>query len=239
MICKLTGLEGKPAKAHIIPESFYLIDKEAKQPLKLVTNTAGTYPKRSWTGVYDETIVTQEGEKRFLDWDDYAYKLLVEQINTARPLEYKNTVMAYVYDSFDYDKLKLFFLSVLWRAGVSSHAVFKRVRLGPHTEILIKAICECRPGNSEFYSTVLAFFNDDQTWAKIMDPFPERFDEIKFYRFYLGNIVAYIKVDKQLARSPLRQIQLTPNQPLILITREFWGSQENAVMKKILEDAYR
>ena len=238
MICKLTGLEGKPAKAHIIPESFYLIDKDSKEPLKLLTNTAGVFPKRSWTGVYDLTIVTQEGEKRFLDWDDYAYKLLVEQVNTARKLKYKSKVVAYVYDTFDYEKLKLFFLSVLWRAGVSSHPILKRVKLGLHTEILRKAICEANPGNPDFYSTILAFFHDDQSWAKIMDPFPERYDNIKFYRLYLGNIVAYIKVDKQLARTPLREMQLTPNQPLILITKEFWGSKENAVMKKIVANAH-
>ena len=157
MICKLTGNDGQPAKAHIIPESFYLINRSEKGPLKLVTNTSGVYPKRSWTGIYDETIVTQEGEKRFLEWDDYAYRLLVEQINTAAELKHRGSVLAYIYDSFDYPKLKLFFLSVLWRAGVSSHPVFKRVKLGPHSSTLRNAILEANPGNSDFYATVLAF----------------------------------------------------------------------------------
>lgn len=238
MICKLTGKEGPQAKAHIIPESFFLIDKSEKQPLKLVTNTKGVYPKRIWKGVYDDTIVTQEGEKIFLEWDDYAFKFLVEHFNSAKPLEHEGSIVAYRYDEFDYNKLKLFFLSVLWRAGASSHPFFKRVDLGPHMEVLKKAILESDPGDPDFYATILASFDDDQSWAKMMDPFPERYDDIQFYRFYLGNFIAYIKVDKQNARTPLRELQISPNKPLYIVNRKFGGSKENAIMVKIVKDAF-
>ena len=91
-----------------------------------------------------------------------------------------------MYGKFDYAKLKLFFLSVLWRSGASSQPFFKSVDLGPHNmEIIRKAILESNPGDSDFYATVLALFDDDQTWAKMMDPFPEQYDGIKFYRLYL------------------------------------------------------
>jgi hypothetical protein len=234
MICKLTGKEGTPAKAHIIPESFYLIDKCSKQPSKLVTNTKGVYPKKSWSGIYDKTIVTREGEKIFLEWDDYAYKLLVEQFSAAKPIKHNNLIIAYVYDNYDYKRLKLFFLSLLWRASVSSHQFFKRVSLDPHAEIVKEAILKSNPGAGDFYATLLSIFNDDQSWAKMMDPFSTRHDGIKFYKFYLGNIVADIKVDKRSALSPLKEFQISPKHPLILFTRNFWGSKENEVMKKIL-----
>lgn len=237
MICKLTNKEGTPAKAHIIPESFYLIDKNSKQPSKLITDTKGVYPKKNWSGVYDKTIVTQEGEKIFLEWDNYAYKLLVEQFSTARPIKRDNLIIAYCYDTYDYKKLKLFFLSVLWRAGISSHSFFKRVGLGPHAETVKEAILKSNPGDGNFYSTLLAIFDDDRSWAKIIDPFSTRHDGIRFHRFYLGNIVADIKVDKRPALSPLKEFQISPNQPLILFTRNFWGSKENAIMKKIIQKA--
>jgi len=236
MICKLTKKEGAPARAHIIPESFYLIDKSLNKPLKLATDTKGVFPQKSWTGIYDETIVTQHGEKLFLKWDDYAFKLLVEQFASATPIKDKGSIVAYKYDNFNYEKLKLFFLSILWRAGASSHQCFERVNLGPHMEILRKAILESNPGNSDFYATALAIFDDDKTWAKIMDPFPSRNDDIKFYTFYLGNIKAYIKVDKQKARTPMREIQIYPDRPLYLIQRNFWGSKESSVMMNIIKN---
>lgn len=237
MICKLTGKEDTPAKAHIIPESFYLIDKDVNEPSLLATNSKGIYPKRSWKGIYDDSIVTQEGEKYFLKCDDYAFKLLVEQFASAKPLELKGSIVGYMYDNFDYDKLKLFFLSVLWRAAVSSHPFFKRVDIGPHLEIIRKAIIESDPGNSDFYSTVLALFDagDERNWAKIMDPFKGRIADITFYTFYLGNIVAYIKVDKRKARTPMREMQIDPNKPLYLVKRNFWDSKEVSIMRNIVQ----
>ncbi|MCP4367300.1 MAG: hypothetical protein GY797_04175 [Deltaproteobacteria bacterium] len=236
MICKLTGKEGTSAKAHIIPKSFYFIDKTSNTPLKLVTNAKDVYPRKSWTGIYDDKIVTQEGEKIFSEWDDYAFKLLIEQDISAKPLKHEGSIFAYMYDNYNYEKLKLFFLSVLWRAGASSQAFFKRVNLGPHLEILRKAIINSNPGDSHFYTTALALFDDKPSWAKIMDPFPTRFDNIKFYTFYMGNIVVYIKVDKQKSRAPLREVRLVPNRPLFLIKRRFLGSNEQLVMQKIIKN---
>ena len=63
---------------------------------------------------YDDKIVTQKGEKIFLEWDDYAFKLLVEQADSAKPLEHGGSIVAYMYDNYNYEKLKLFFLLKGW-----------------------------------------------------------------------------------------------------------------------------
>ena len=161
---------------------------------------------------------------------------MVEQFSTTTPVETQGNIIAYKYETYDCKKLKLFFLSLLWRAGVSSHMCFQRVSLGPHEVIIKNAILKSDPGDADFYAVVLAIFDDDQTWAKIMDPFQGRFDGIKFYTFYLGNIIAYIKVDKQKARSPMREIQMYPDQPLHIVTRKFWGSKESVIMSRVLRN---
>ena len=63
MQCKLTSTFGKAAKTHIIPKSFYAIDPEEKQLTKIYSTD--NHPKRSPTGIWDDTIVTIEGEKIF------------------------------------------------------------------------------------------------------------------------------------------------------------------------------
>lgn len=81
--CKLTGITGKPARAHIIPRCFYLIRSEHVGKMKLLTNVKDSHAKRCQVGVYDETIVTEEGERRFCNWDNYACDLLVNQFGSA------------------------------------------------------------------------------------------------------------------------------------------------------------
>lgn len=235
MICKLTGKEGSSIKAHIIPEKFYLIDPNDKRPQILVTDTKGVFPKKSWKGVYDKTIVTKDGEEFFLTLDDYAGKLLVEQFHAKVPIIINNKLLGFRLDCYDYKLLKLFFISLLWRAGVSSQPFFKNVKLGPHEENLKNAILNSEPGDSDFYSVLLAVYDFEENVSKIMDPFPSKFDGIRYYTFYLGNFIAYIKVDKQKAVSPFRELQLTPEKPLYIVLRKFWESKESQIMKQLVK----
>ncbi|MFH1995258.1 MAG: hypothetical protein ABIJ24_06155 [Nitrospinota bacterium] len=233
MICKLTGIEGLGVKAHVIPKSFYLIDKTASPSLRILSNVPGEYPKKAPVGVYDKTIVTAEGEHIFQEFDDYACHLLIHEFPNAEPLNDGEETAAYFYKSFDYAKLKLFFMSMLWRSAASSHSMFKKVNLGSHQEVLRQAILSHNPGETDFFGVVLAIFDDPSKWAKIMDPFPERIDGIRYYRFYLANIVAYIKVDSQRAKYPFDVTQMRPDAPLCLIQRDFWGSREAIIMKRL------
>ena len=236
MICKLTGKSGPGVKAHIVPEAFYLI-KADQAPLRLLTNTPGRFPKRSPVGAYDETMVTSDGEAVFGPWDNYAADLLLNHFADAEPLTHSDSrVVGYRFASYDYRKLKLFFLSVLWRAGASSHEFFRRVDLGAHFDVLKSHILAADPGTPDDYAVVLAVFDDDPEWAKIMDPFPERYGEnrIRFYRLYVGNFIAYVKVDKRVADSPMRDLQFTPDTPLNIVKRTFAESKESGVMKEVL-----
>jgi len=219
---------GEPADAHIIPKSFYLIDKTDKRPHKIISTDDDVYPEKSRTGIYDQTIVTAAGERYFLKWDDYAFKLLIENADQFQQITNPsdNKVLAYQIAEFDYHKLKMFFISLLWRAGVSSRKEFNNVNLGPHEDILKELMLNDDSGNIDDYAVLLGVFHDEKRWATIMSPFPERYNGIRCYRFYLGNIIAYIKVDRQAFEDPIVHAQMRPNQPLYLCPREFWGSKE-------------
>lgn len=236
MICKLTGKSGPGIKAHIVPEAFYLINAD-RDSLRLLTNTSGRFPKRSPVGLYDASMVTADGEAVFGPWDNYAADLLLNHFTDAEPLTQTDTgVIGYRFASYDYHKLKLFFLSVLWRAGASSHEFFKRVELGEHFDVLRNHLLTADPGIPDDYSVVLAVFDDYPEWAKIMDPFPERYGDnrIRFYRLYVGNFIAYVKVDKRFADSPMRDLQFVPDTPLTILQRTFAESKERDVMRKVV-----
>jgi hypothetical protein len=65
-------------------------------------------------------------------------------------------------EGLDYSRFKLFFLSVLWRAGVSTLAAFQDVSLGAHAERIRRRILAADPGAQDIYPiTGLALRDDD------------------------------------------------------------------------------
>lgn len=53
--------------------------------------------------------------------------------------------------NLNYMKLKLFLLSILWRASISKRDFFKDVRLGPHEKVLQRMILTSNPGVVDDY----------------------------------------------------------------------------------------
>lgn len=221
--CRLTGKRGPGIDAHIIPESFYRLGDGAKrQPLTILSS--GTLPqsKRSWTGEYDSQIVTAEGEAYFSDWDAYAYEFLLERTKKAVLYHNGSKALCVEVETNDYDKLKLFFISVLWRAGVSRRPFFRKVRLGPHEGELRRCILEGDPGDFQNYGVLLYLYPDTpKAGFPMVSPrfFREKDSRCNFYEFEFGCFGAWIKVDSKPCQNVLSDFFIRRNHPVQFIVR--------------------
>ena len=231
--CLLTGDINKPTKAHIIPKAFYHLDPD-NQPVQLVSPEDTFFPKRVPKGVYDTTIVTDKGEGYFKTWDDYACKLLKDDWTKFNVIidPATHTPMCYTLESFDYHKLKMFFISLLWRAGASSQPMFDRVQLGPHLDKLKTLILNNDPSSDDDYCVVLGHFYDLPEWAVVMEPIRRKDGGINYYSFYFGHFVARIKVDKRVSFGDIDEFKISNNKPLAILSRKFWGSWEHDYLKQ-------
>jgi len=234
MKCKLTGIEGKEVDAHIIPKSFHSIDPDERLPSRILSNIEGQHPKKTPKGIYDRSIVTEEGERIFSDWDNYAAKLLLKKETIFEPIRHNGEILAYQVAEYDYIKLKLFFLSVLWKASVSSLYFFRKVNLGSHEPRIRKALLSGNPFDTDWYPAIIAKWADDKR-AGMMDPFKEKFDGVKYYRMYIGSYIVYYKVDQRLAGKTFRPFQLAKDSPLFIFSRELNESKELPILQKIVK----
>jgi len=233
MVCQLCKQDAPLVKSHIIPRSFYRIVKNrGNNELNILSNIANEHPKKSRIGIYDK-IVCESCERLFSPWDDYTQALLLRKISNQIPLIVDNQVLAYRLEGSDYHKLKLFFISLLWRASVSSHKFFSKIQTGRFEPLLNKAIRENDPGNNNFFSVNLAKFNKDLGTA-MLDPHPERFEGVNYYRFYLAEYIAHIKVDQRRASPILSDVALSQDKPLIIINRDLHKSAEFRVLQDII-----
>ena len=232
MNCRFCARDRKLVEAHIIPRSFFGINPSQKQPVRLVTNVTGRYSQKVPKGVYDSTIVCEECEQRFSPWDDYAFEIFMESWGSFDKITERGQDICYCLPSFDYPRLKLFFMSLLWRAAVSSNPFFGKVDLGSREEVLRVAIERSDPGSVDFFGVVLQAFDSED--IGILDPYAERFSGIRFYRFYLSHVIAFIKVDSRPFLDPFASMALGPDRKLVLIHKDFINSKERQIMKKLV-----
>ncbi len=232
MICKLTLKKGVGVNAHVIPKCFYRIDSKNKQPLQILSNNEGIYPQRSQIGIYDSNIVIQEGENILQSLDNYACDLLIKNFSFAQPA-FDDEILQI--NNYDYNKLKLFFLSVLWRASVSQRQFFKIVNLGEHEDNIRKALLENNAGDSDFYSVILSVFFGAQNGVGTLNPEKTKIEGINYYKLYLGDFLVWIKVDSKQQEEPLKSLSMGNNRPLYILKKNLHSSKEFPLMKSIVK----
>ena len=141
---------------------------------------------------------------------------------------------------YDYSKLKLFFISLLWRASISAHKFFQGVKANNFENQLRKMIIENDPGDEDSFSVILGRWDDaaieEGIGRGILSPWKRRFSGINYYSFYFGfGFVATIKVDSRSVPQQFRREILKPNNPLYIYILQLSGSEEIKHIHKISE----
>lgn len=233
--CKLCGLDGeRMARSHIIPRSLYAGTIRCESgPARIISNKDGVHPRRSPNGVYDDSILCLACEASLADLDDYANEFLMET-KPDEVLAISGESLAEKYDSVDMEKLKLFFLSLLWRMNATNHEMFAGVELGPYeipiTEALLKRDLSLAPQ----VDTVISKFQDEQA-VGFLGPHPMRIEGVNGYRVCFAYHSCWLKVDKRAFPGPFKHIALSTGTPVHILSREFDGSPEKRAMVETVQ----
>jgi hypothetical protein len=186
MQCALCRVDRPLKNSHIIPEFLY----EAMYDDIHRFTQISTKPER-------KNLLLQKGLREPLLCEDCEQKLSVYEryaslaFNGGTGLNVKRDGNRLVVSGLDYAKLKLFQLSILWRAGVSSLPAFRQVQLGPHEPKLRKMIADNDPGTAELYGCFMCIMMHEGEVIKdlIVQPTWARLDGQKAYRFIFGGFV--------------------------------------------------
>jgi hypothetical protein len=222
--------EGRPAtvRAHIIPKSFFLEDLLPNETLLLATGEPGVPSKKSPIGPYDTNILCESCEASFAAYDNYGYKFFhkprIEVINLGKKSQ------ATIIDEFDYRLLKLFLLSILWRASVSSHRFYAAVSLGRYEDKVRDLIRVNDPGTPKQFPIFIRQWTYPGELIPMLCPFKTKFDGLTFYQIQLREFIAMIKVDRRPLPYPLTISALHPERSLVLVPKEYLGSREHEIM---------
>lgn len=201
-ICKLCGEEKPLIKAHIFPDWGFRFLKEENHLIMLDSNLKD---RKLQSGFWDTNILCADCDgvtigkldtyaKRFFGQD---FSLLI-QIFTESGRKSEKT---YHIKDFDFDKLFLFLVSLLWRASVTELPSFKNTKLGKYEEVAKQMIISGVPTHENIFEIVVFAAEAPALGQKfeksIALPMRAKFGVANCYRFVFGGFDFVFKVDQR------------------------------------------
>jgi hypothetical protein len=212
-LCKLTRTHGKLIKSHLLPKA---LTRPEVAGCPFIQSGGGTRPIRRWDSWYDRELVTQVGEDILADLDTKAISILRKHKlvwSSWGPMQRlcasdHQTMVAEVgcgvrrIQGVEGEALRLFFISLLWRAAATNLREFHEVAVHePDLETLRTMILNQNVHPLSFYPATLIQLSTQGEFHNhapiAQDKLIPSFDDqpgrkIPVFRFYLDGLVAHI-----------------------------------------------
>ena len=211
-ICRLTGTRGPLVKSHLIPKA---LTQPTQKGAPFFQYSSGAPPVRRWSSWYDPKLVTQSGEDILTELDTWAVSQLRKHklvwsgwgsLDTLGSLHRSINGTPWgirEVHGIDPHKLRLFFLSLLWRAAATDLTEFSEVQLPEQDLELLRQMIYSKvteplpfyPAQLTQLSTVGVIHNQTpiaevKTIPSLEDGMSPR--DIPIFRFYLDGLLVHI-----------------------------------------------
>lgn len=220
-LCCGCGEDKSLIEAHIVPKAFCKRLSKPNEAAKLVS--LGEYAKRSPTGYYDPNILCNKCDGQLGAYDDYAFSFLHGSIGGKRtvfePIVELGQLVGMRVQEFDFKLLRLFILSVLWRASISEKDFCSGTKLGKDERNHLRDIVlyDAPIGDDEypFYCGKIIL---NGKGGLIHTPYLQIEDGVRFYNFCTGEFFFLVKVDAAPTLALYSEWTAKPDRPLICLT---------------------
>jgi hypothetical protein len=115
-----------------------------------VSNVEKGTVRRRQKGMWERLLCTK-CEALLNRWERLSRRVFTDCL----PPHEAGTKRVRVFRNIDYASFKLFMLSILWRASVTTHSFFKHVSLGPHEEVIRHMILNRDAGEAQDYPMMI------------------------------------------------------------------------------------
>lgn len=217
MPCALCQKEKALCSSHIIPEFLFkpLYD-EKHRALSLRSGVVG--PRQIQQGLRED-LLCQECEGHLSRLETYFANVWYNPPKLPRTLDGPVVTVP----GLDYTQFKLFHLSILWRAGVSSLPAFQSTQLGPHEAILRRMLLDLDPGPVRSYPIFGAVLtgpkSKDLCAPSIMSPIRHRIEGLNLYVLAFGSCTWQYYISSH-RRTSVDEFALTEAGDMVLVVAD-------------------
>jgi hypothetical protein len=253
--CRLTGKLGNFVKAHIIPEA---LTKPSIAGESFIQAGQGDRPVRRWTSWYDANLVTSDGERILADYDSWGIaelrrlNLVWSSLGNSKVVDREDWnatgneghgVRIFDYDNGD--ELRLFLLSILWRAAASKMTEFKYIRIpGRQLDQLGKMLLNRDPKPYFLFAACLIQLtsigprHNFTPMAGKKRSGPSKKDQTRIFRFYFDGLAVHFHRDAVVRQwRQMGDLCIQNGKQIGVVTVPFESSMQNEVMEREAERA--
>lgn len=261
-ICKLTGKEGRFVNSHLIPKA---LTRPEEKGLPFVQVGQVSRPSRRWSSWSDRRLVIQDGENVLSALDNWAiptlrsHKLIwsgwgpLQELVVKDHKQIPNSPWGWgirKLPGIDPARLRLFFLSLLWRAAATDLPEFSEIVIPPdHLKKLSSMLLDGNPLPLSFYPATLSqlstlgIAHNQTPLAEIkiipaLGSQPEQ--SMPIFRFYFeGLIVHIIRQSSDHTIEGLGPLVVGAGKELVISTIPFDTSYQKENINHIISEARR
>ena len=148
-VCKLCKESHELKNSHIIPSSIIKLIRDKSLDNRFYELFGGRSEIKQ--DGPKEYLLCHKCEQRFSDYEKYFKEAIhSNRHRTKKAHDGKRLII----ENLDYKRMKLFFLSLLWRASLSSRPEFENICIGDDEEIIRKMILCDDPGKSSRFAVM-------------------------------------------------------------------------------------
>ena len=211
--CKLCGQEKELKRSHIIPSFVYKMVRSDEIHHRFFELSTDPYKKKEFIQQSEirERLLCGCCEQKIGVWEKYAKETLFVD-NEESFVKHENVE---ILQSFDYIKLKLFFLSILWRMSIAKDAMFSEVSLGPHENRIKQMLLQETIISTWDYPIFATYplFDGSKHEDIILAPSYVKINAHRIYRFIIGGICVFIATNPNYeANCKTKPIHMTTEQ---------------------------
>jgi hypothetical protein len=149
-VCRLCGDTSVILKSHIIPKAFHREVLGGLSSFYMLSENERIPSKETARQLWDR-LLCERCERLLKTYEDY----VLEKIIHRQGITCQRDGQILRYSSLDYQMVKLYQLSIIWRASVAKIPFFQSVRLGPHEQVIRRMLNVRDPGEPGDYPCVI------------------------------------------------------------------------------------
>ena len=208
--------------SHIIPRGIWRLKNTGTGFLE-ASSESHLLPKKLPKGWYEKLLCQPCDTDIGKDFDQYGRDFFASEpewtTHTLGPIGAQRSFSEV--RNYNYAKLKLFILSVLWRASLAKNTAFSNIKLLPQQEArLRKMLKDNDPGDvHEFGCAIFKYYDDGRSLHKVVFA-PRLFRArgcVRYAEIQFNEFACRINVSNQKDRWRYDQVWLSPNESLRII----------------------